>query len=445
MKNEGYVQEICLGLFRSDYMVHLDSTVEDAMPELKQVEFNTMAASMAGLASKASLLHRYLQRTSAYQTHPEVASAALPPNEACSLLAAGLIEAHDAYGKSKSSPPLPTCVLFVVQEREGNIFDQKHLEYQLEERHIPVFRLPLSRVLEHTDVSADGFRWLTYRPPHSPNTSYEVSLVYFRAGYSPVEYASTTAWQARVHIERSAAIKCPTVLTHLAGSKKVQQVLATPSSPHVDHFLPTQASMAERIRGTFANIYPLDESAAGQEARKLALNPETATRYVLKPQREGGGNNHYRGAIPGFLRSIPESHWKGYILMEVIDPPALANSAIRNGQITTGQVIGEYGVYGACLWRQTYDRAVSSDDKENNDVESRAEPQTKALAGPSLADLAPTESENDSKIEILYNTQAGYVLRTKAWKSEEGGIAAGYGYVDSCFPVDPWKRATPGR
>ena len=388
---------------------------------------------------------RYLQRTSAYQTHPEVASAALPPNEACSLLAAGLIEAHDAYGKSKSSPPLPTCVLFVVQEREGNIFDQKHLEYQLEERHIPVFRLPLSRVLEHTDVSADGFRWLTYRPPHSPNTSYEVSLVYFRAGYSPVEYASTTAWQARVHIERSAAIKCPTVLTHLAGSKKVQQVLATPSSPHVDHFLPTQASMAERIRGTFANIYPLDESAAGQEARKLALNPETATRYVLKPQREGGGNNHYRGAIPGFLRSIPESHWKGYILMEVIDPPALANSAIRNGQITTGQVIGEYGVYGACLWRQTYDRAVSSDDKENNDVESRAEPQTKALAGPSLADLAPTESENDSKIEILYNTQAGYVLRTKAWKSEEGGIAAGYGYVDSCFPVDPWKRATPGR
>lgn len=43
-----------LGLFRSDYMVHaLESN------EIKQVEFNTIASSFAGISSKFHPLHRY--------------------------------------------------------------------------------------------------------------------------------------------------------------------------------------------------------------------------------------------------------------------------------------------------------------------------------------------------------------------------------------------------
>ena len=133
-------------------------------------------------------------------------------------------------------------------------------------------------------------------------------------------------------------------------------------------------------------MYPLDTSTQGVHARHLAFtSPES---YVLKPQREGGGNNIYRSAIPAFLKSLPdESHYNAYILMELIRPAAQANSIIRQGKIITGAIISELGVYGTILW--------------------------------------------DSDGRVLQNSQAGWLLRTKGKGVDEGGIAAGFGCVDS--------------
>ena len=124
------------------------------------------------------------------------------------------------------------------------------------------------------------------------------------------------------------------------------------------------------------------------------MDPSKSAGYVLKPQREGGGNNVYRSAIPPFLKDLgrDERKWLGHILMELIEPPALRNSILRNGKVESGEVIGELGVYGACLWRQ---------------------------GG-----------------EVLENWEAGYLLRTKGSQSEEGGVAAGFGAVDSVCLVD---------
>lgn len=285
------------------------------------------------------------------------------------------------------------------------MFDQRHLEYELESKHsIKVFRLPFSRILIDTTLDAQTCA-LLYRPPHSPSTMIEISVVYLRAGYDPVEYIHPDAWPARLHLEKSAAIKCPSVLTHLAGAKKVQQVLATPNSPHLARFLQNPA-IIQKVRNTFANIYPLDDSEAGLEAQKLALNPDTAKGYVLKPQREGGGNNVYRAAIPPFLRDkVPKEKWKGYILMELIEPPTLNNSILRNGKIQSGSVIGELGVFGACLWR--------------NPVSMMGRSQAQCEKG-----------------KVLENFEAGYLLRTKGRDIEEGGVAAGFGSVDSVLLVD---------
>ena len=57
----------------------------------------------------------------------------------------------------------------------------------------------------------------------------EVSLAYFRAGYTPHDYPGEAEWEARLLIERSFALKCPSIGQHLAGTKKVQQVLAAPA------------------------------------------------------------------------------------------------------------------------------------------------------------------------------------------------------------------------
>jgi glutathione synthase len=132
-------------------------------------------------------------------------------------------------------------------------------------------------------------------------------------------------------------------------------------------------------------MYPFDSSPEGLEARKLAIsNPE---RYVLKPQREGGGNNIYRSMIPPFLKSLPESHYDAYILMELIRPPPLENVIIREGKVVSGGVVGELGIYGTILW--------------------------------------------DSDGKVLSNEEAGFLLRTKTKGVDEGGVAAGFGSVDS--------------
>ncbi|KAI2630797.1 glutathione synthase [Hypoxylon sp. NC1633] len=392
VKEEGYVQTKSLGLFRSDYMVHQDTT--GSSPQIKQVEFNTIASSFGGLSSQTSQLHKYLYSTEFQFLENPVKRGVLqlPENGSAAGLAAGIWHAFVEYGPSCTGHQ--KCVVFLVQGGERNIFDQRHLEYELkkfEKLQIPVFRLPFSDILHHTSLAEGGGRQLLYRPPLLPSQTFEVAVIYMRSGYGPSDYPDQSSWEARYHLERSRAIKCPTVLTQVAGTKKVQQVLATPetsSNPSILSRYISKNSVSSLV-ATFTNIYPLDKTEAGLEARKIAIDPKLCKGYVLKPQREGGGNNIYRSSIPSFLKSIPESHWPSYILMELITPPPVKNTILRNGKLEHGGVICELGIYGTCLWDQK------------------------------------------SK-KILHNDQAGYLLRTKGDQSEEGGVAAGFGCMDSC-------------
>ena len=87
--------------------------------------------------------------------------------------------------------------------------------------------------------------------------------------------------------------------------------------------------------------------------------------------------------------------------MELIEPPAQRNSIMREGVVKTGEMICELGIYGTCLWSHN------------------------------------TKSGDDG---ILLNSEAGYLLRTKGRESEEGGVAAGFGAVDSALLVDTDER-----
>lgn len=57
-------------------------------------------------------------------------------------------------------------------------------------------------------------------------------------------------------MERSLAVKCPDIGTHLAGTKKIQQVLSQPGV--LEKFFPEQPQVVEQIRATFAGLYTLD-------------------------------------------------------------------------------------------------------------------------------------------------------------------------------------------
>ena len=113
------------------------------------------------------------------------------------------------------------------------------------------------------------------------------SVVYFRAGYTPTDFPGEVEWAARELLERSGAVKSPSAAMHLAGCKKVQQVLAAPGV--LEKFVPAAADAAE-MRRVFAGLYALDGEGAGAAVARGLADPDG---FVLKPQREGGGNNLY--------------------------------------------------------------------------------------------------------------------------------------------------------
>lgn len=226
-----------------------------------------------------------------------------------------------------------------------------------------------------------------------------VSVVYYRAGYGPSDYPSDTEWQTRLKLELTTAIKCPSVGLQLAGAKKVQQVLATNTSLLARFLSPQYKQFESELRKTFMGIWPLDQSEAGQEALRLARHEPD--RFVMKPQREGGGNNIYRQDIPRALDGMKsKEEVESYILMELIKPPPVSNIMVRGGtgEGMLGEVISELGCYGVALFRQRQDGAEGADVRENK--------------------------------------YAGHLLRTKGATDDEGGVAVGFSVIDSPLLVD---------
>lgn len=81
-----------------------------------------------------------------------------------------------------------------------------------------------------------------------------MAVVYYRTGYESSAYTSEEVWKVRLLMERSRAIKCPSIQYHLAGTKKVQQALAQPDA--LKRFL--DENEITLVRQVFAGLYSLD-------------------------------------------------------------------------------------------------------------------------------------------------------------------------------------------
>ncbi|KAJ5198703.1 uncharacterized protein N7498_007820 [Penicillium cinerascens] len=399
-KKAGSIQDVHLGIFRSDYMLHLSgdsATSPKALPEttLKQIEFNSFSCAGASHANKVANMHRYLTRKGVYTLDDasfDVAS--LPENKTIRSLASALALAHKTYGRPRSKSAKRTAVLFIVQPYNFNIADERPIEYALwnREEPVPAYRLDWGpEVLQYTRLTENNE--LLFQPPWLLSTDpLEISVVYLRAGYEAEEY-NLTGYEARLQLEKSAAIKCPSILGHLTTFKKVQQALTLPGA--LERFLST--SDAAAIRETFVHLYPLDETEAGLYARSLVRDQERCVNYILKPSLEGGGNNVYGEDIPGFLASVPESQWSRYILMERIDPPISSNLLMSSAGISSGDVVSELGILGCCLWKAN-----------------------------------PSEGHCD----MLHNSVGGWTFKTKYAEVNEMSVVKGYGCFDTPRLVD---------
>lgn len=417
-------------IHRGDYMLHpsddaaLPGTSSSSSPPptqalaLKQIELNTIAASFASLACRTAQLHSYLtarfdcdsflrsneDKVVGRRGSPDDARSGglrrrgVPPNPTLTALPHAMKLAVDRY---RDRFGVADCVvLFVVQPGETNTVDQRMLEFELFDRHgISVVRLSLAECQARVALqSGSGALVLDGKD--------EIALVYFRAGYAPTDYPSGDTgaeWRARELLENSRATKAPSLGYHLAGTKKVQQALARPGA--VERYFDDSPDDAAALRECFAGLWSLGQDASDDDlsAVRRVLEGQQA-KFVLKPQREGGGYNFYGDKMLEKLRahvSVDEDGGRlvldktlgEYILMERLFPPAQTSILLRGGVIEgSGETVSELGCYGTIL--------VSFDGKE-----------------------------------VLHNEYAGFLLRTKFESVDEGGVASGFATLSSPYLV----------
>jgi glutathione synthase len=302
-------------------------------------------------------------------------------------------------------------VLFVVQPNETNTVDQRLLEFALWNNHqVPVVRMSLGELYNKAVLDeTTGKLVIQSDNGADESSSEEVAVVYFRAGYAPTDYpsgyntedGSGIEWLARERLEKSRATKCPCLGYHLAGTKKVQQELARPGV--VERFFPEDDgdTTASTIRTVFAGLYSLGADATDQDinAVKDVLLNNAQDKYVLKPQREGGGYNYYGKNLADKLRENCTTNEQTieldpslseFILMERLFPPQQRAILLRNGQVEgSGMTISELGCFGTIL---------ATEDAE-----------------------------------IVHNEYGGFLLRTKFSGVDEGGVASGFATLSSPY------------
>ena len=138
-----------------------------------------------------------------------------------------------------------------------------------------------------------------------------------------------------------------------------------------------------------------EASKSGNEEFGTRKAREYSHALVLKPQREGGGNNVYKDSIPDFLNKLPPQEREVWIAMELIIPPeSTGNYLVQAGgvdrTVVRADVVSELGIFGWALF----------------------------CAGE------------------VYEKEVGWLVRTKEKESNEGGVASGFSVLDSILLVD---------
>lgn len=334
-------------------------------PSPRQVEINMIAASLGPASQKVNDLHRFLYRE-------EDLGHRILPTRAGEEQVRVLHQAWKLFGDPQAR------ILFLLPPGEKGVFDQLTLASALVVEHgVPMMRCTMEELGREGELKG-GDLWFRGR---------RVAMGYFRGGYAPTHYTTEASWQARRLLEASTALSVPSIPAQLANMKMIQGLLTSPEV--LGRYLPP--AEAEAVASTFVAMpHPFDEiSWRGQRgrARDLALaNPEE---WVLKPQREGGGNNLYGADMVRRLHELRPEEGPAFILMEYIRPAPFHSVRLVEDEAVEGPCLTEFGVYGAFLM-------------EPGGVESP-----------------------------LLDEDLGYLLRTKDEGSREGLVIGGFAALDA--------------
>lgn len=351
----------CLYLNRNDCMPHF----RDGTYQPKQVEMNLIASALGEASARTNRLHRFLYRDTPLAER-------IVENSAGEDLTWALAEAH------KLICPPDGAILFIVPTGEVNIFDQRALEIRLAlEYGVPVERTSLEELGEQGRIK-DGTLHLKGR---------KISIAYFRGGYAPHHYHNVDAWKARRLIEESDCVSVPSVTTQLANTKMVQLFLA--QRANLERFV--SPGEAERLHRAMVGFAHLDEEIEwrGQRGKARDIAASHPDDWVLKPHREGGGNNFFGQDMVARLQQTHGEQARAFILMEMIEQPVARGVRLVNFEPIECDCVTEMGFFGLCLYKQAEDT------------------------------------------EPVFNRGTGYLQRTKDVRNKEGLVLGGFSFIDS--------------
>lgn len=445
-RGKGVRGERCeLGIWRNDWMIEggeigsggaiVKGEASGTGLELKQVEFNTIACAGVCHGKRVADMHRLFCDMGVYnipssssapagateasaagagKTSPEPPRASLytsedlPLNNTPTNIVTALAGAFNHYTKTYySSPDLQPkhalCILLPVQPFNINPFDELPIVNSLiTTHHIPTFRIEFPLVFSSTTGLDTDTGILTFKPPLPGNVTYEVAVLYLRAGHEMHEYEvhGGIGIEARVRMEASRALLCPSVVGQLAGSKNVQAALT--KSENLTRFV--GAEIGEELAKGCVDMVSLASVEGRVVVRKLLAGEADADEWVLKPAcAEGGGHNFFGDDVVDTLRRLSSSddELAGYVLMKRIEPPPGVSNilALATGEVYSGDVIAELGIWGTCLFQRC-----------------RGE-------------------HSAGKAQILSNEVAGWSVRTKKAEIDEMSVVKGYGAFDSVVLV----------
>jgi hypothetical protein len=303
----------------------------------QQVEFNTISCGLLSLSQKTQNLHQYLLKNPHLAIDPVDNSDKMRKfghffphrgsNGTADTLSMGISYLEKVLmgnGDEKSDEKNiknkkvnifehlqyfeRPAVLFVVQDIEFNVPDQKLIEMSLFQHQIPVIRLTFSQISEQISfidpVSFEKFDpndesntslGTDFTPPHHRKARGKIALwkgkipigvVYYRAGYGPGDFfmsadsgqesdeqndgndeqnaektsksiKKSQTIQIYQSLEASLSVKCPNIGLFLSGMKKVQQLLT--KRDVLSHFLGQDSAKVDMISGLFAEMYSLQE------------------------------------------------------------------------------------------------------------------------------------------------------------------------------------------
>lgn len=344
-----------LFLSRHDFMPAI--TGQGIVP--KQVETNLMAASLGYASQKVNAAIRYLYAGTALGEQTL-------KHRGGSTICKGLALAYRQYAEAGE------VIFFVVPPGEVNAFDQRAMQAELMlEYAVPVLRTTLDELGEAAEIR-DGKACLHGK---------KAAIAYFRAGYSPDHYQADAAWKGRRLLERSRTLSVPSVTIQLANTKKIQQVLADQAI--LERFVTPEE--AAQLLETMVAMSPVE----AQRDAALA-DPEA---WVLKPSREGGGNNYFGEEMVKQLKQLSVQQAEAFILMEAIRQEPFRAVRLVDEKVVDNLCVTELGHFSYAMWE-------------------------------------------DGAEEPLFQETEGYLCRTKDMANREGLVLGGFSFLDTAA-IDP--------